>query len=100
VKKQKGSTYPGMRSELAVGSHRLWGRNPVYKIHSASGNILKLPDDHYLCIVPKPTADSARVLFPFEGDRLFSIILSKAFPLADDFLINNPTITRQIGQKK
>jgi hypothetical protein len=31
---------------------------------------------------------------------LFSIILSKAFPLADDFLINNPTITRQIGQKK
>jgi len=68
----------------------------TYKIHLGSGNIHMLPNDQYLCIVPKPTAESERVFLPFEGDRLFSIILSKAFLLADDTRIKDPTITRQI----
>jgi hypothetical protein len=74
------------------------GELRTYKIHLGSGNILMLPNDQYLCIVPKPTPDSERVFLPFEGDRLFSIILSKAFLLADDTRIKDPTITQQIGR--
>ncbi|MEX1094530.1 MAG: hypothetical protein WED34_00685 [Planctomycetales bacterium] len=33
---------------------------------------------------------------PFEGDRTLSIILSKAFLLAEDAKIDDPTITRQL----
>jgi hypothetical protein len=33
---------------------------------------------------------------PFEGDQTLSVILSKAFLLADDGSIVDPTITRQI----
>jgi hypothetical protein len=33
---------------------------------------------------------------PFEGDPVLSVILSKAFLLADDRAITDPTITRQI----
>jgi hypothetical protein len=36
------------------------------------------------------------VFLPFEGDRALSIILSKAFMLADDTRIKDPSITRQI----
>ena len=57
----------------------------TYKIHLGSGNILMSPNDQYLCIVPKQTvAGGERVLLPFEGDSTLSIILSKAFLLADD----------------
>jgi hypothetical protein len=43
------------------------------------------PNSHYLCIVPsydkKASADS--VFLPFEGDNTLSVILSKAFLLAN-----------------
>ncbi len=70
----------------------------TYKIHLGSGNILMEPNDQYLCIVPKAGAeDGAGGLFlPFEGDRTLSVILSKAFLLADDSRITDPSITRQI----
>ena len=69
-----------------------------YKIHVGSGNILMLPNDQYLCIVPgqgsaNPSSD---VQLPFEGDRTLAVILSKAFMLADDKNIKDATITRQI----
>lgn len=68
-----------------------------YKIHLGSGNILMSPNDQYLCIVPKPTNDAGgQVFLPFDGDRMFSIILSKAFLLADDAKIKDPSITHQI----
>ena len=38
-------------------------------------------------------------LLPFEGDRTLSVIVSKAFLLAADTRITDPTITRQIGVK-
>jgi hypothetical protein len=50
--------------------------------------------------VPKQSSASANesgVLLPFEGDSTLSIILSKAFLLADDTEIKDPTIVRQIG---
>ncbi len=69
----------------------------TYKIHLGSGNILMAPNDQYLCIVPKQTvAEGERVYLPFEGDGTLSVILSKAFLLADDARITDPTITRQI----
>jgi hypothetical protein len=72
----------------------------TYKIHLGSGNILMEPNDQYLCIVPKQgEVANESVLLPFEGDRTLSIILSKAFLLADDLKIKDETITRQIKQK-
>ncbi|WP_309095875.1 DUF4132 domain-containing protein, partial [Streptomyces sp.] len=61
------------------------GDRHTYKIHLGSGNILRTPNDQYLCIVPKsdPTAPGTGYL-PFEGDRMLSVILSKAMLLAED----------------
>lgn len=58
-----------------------------------------LPNDQYLCIVPSGSAETfgqGKVFLPFEGDRILSIILSKAFMLAEDKKITDSTITRQI----
>jgi hypothetical protein len=71
----------------------------TYKIHLGSGNILMEPNDQYLCIVPdrSPAAREADAQFlPFEGDRVFALILSKALLLADDTRITDPTILSQI----
>ncbi len=70
----------------------------TYKIHLGSGNILMEPNDQYLCIVPAQSADAGkdRVFLPFEGDTTLSVILSKAFLLADDAKIKDPTIVSQI----
>jgi hypothetical protein len=73
------------------------GELRTYKIHLGSGNILMSPNDQYLCIVPKQTtAVPERVFLPFEGDNLLSIILSKAFLLAEDTKITDATITSQL----
>ncbi|MGI5156408.1 DUF4132 domain-containing protein [Microbispora sp. CA-102843] len=71
------------------------GELRTYKIHLGSGNILMEPNDAYLCIVPRGSGD--RVFLPFEEDGgLLSVIVSKAFLLAADTEITDPTITRQI----
>ena len=75
----------------------------TYKIHLGSGNILMEPNGQYLCIVPdrsQHAADRAgRLFLPFEGDGTLAVILSKAFLLADDRKISDPSITRQIGMR-
>src|SRR5207247_1994023 len=73
----------------------------TYKIHLGSGNILMSPNDQYLCIVPKqaPSTGREKLLLPFEGDNTLSIILSKAFLLAGDTKIKDPTIISQISRK-
>ena len=72
----------------------------TYKIHLGSGNILMEPNDQYLCIVPERGGASAKagekVFLPFEGDGTLSVILSKAFLLAEDQKIKDETILRQI----
>jgi hypothetical protein len=71
----------------------------TYKIHLGSGNILMEPNDQYLCIVPDrspATAAGGELFLPFEGDATLSVILSKAFLLADDTAITDRTIVRQI----
>lgn len=73
----------------------------TYKIHLGSSNILMEPNDQYLCIVPARCgvlagkADNVGFL-PFEGDATLSLILSKAFLLANDTQITDLTIRRQI----
>ncbi|HEX3355673.1 MAG TPA: DUF4132 domain-containing protein [Tepidisphaeraceae bacterium] len=71
----------------------------TYKIHFGSGNILMEPNDQYLCIVPNRSTHTDHLFLPFEGDGALSIILSKAFLLADDKKITDPTILRQIEIK-
>jgi len=72
------------------------GEMRMYKIHLGSGNILMEPNDQYLCIVPGRGDDSGDLFLPFEGDRMLAIILSKAFLLAADRAIKDPTIVSQI----
>lgn len=74
------------------------GKLRSYKIHMGSGNILMEPNDQYLCIVPGRSAqkNDEKIFLPFEGDNMLSIIISKAFLLADDDKITDTTITRQI----
>jgi hypothetical protein len=76
------------------------GTRRHYKIHLGSGNILMEPNDQYLCIVPdaKARAGTPQVYLPFEGDATLSIILSKAFLLANDGAIKDPVILRQLGE--
>ncbi len=73
-----------------------------YKIHLGSGNILMSPNDQYLCIVPDRSsagqANNEKLFLPFDGDRTLSVIISKAFMLADDKKIKDPTIIMQIGR--
>ncbi len=73
----------------------------TYMIHLGSGSILMKPNDQYLLIVPDSRAKAERsaIYLPFEGDSTLSIILSKAFLLAEDRKITDPTIVRQIQAK-
>jgi hypothetical protein len=89
------------RCELGDRFLRVRGNLRTYKIHLGSTNIQMEPNDQYLCIVPgrgsQPGVKSVDPLvLPFEGDRALSIILSKAFMLAADDKITDPTILRQI----
>lgn len=77
------------------------GQLKTYKIHLGSSNILMLPNDLYLCIVPdiKQQEKATQNLFlPFEGDDMLSLILSKALLLANDHLIKDKSILQQITQ--
>jgi hypothetical protein len=79
------------------------GKLRTYKIHLGSGNILMEPNDQYLCIVPARSSEAVggdRLFLPFEGDATLSIVLSKAFLLAADDAIKDPTIVRQIAQHR
>ncbi len=73
------------------------GKKRTYKIHFGSGNILMEPNNRYLCIVPDALKASQEVFLPFEGDGVLSIILSKAFLLADDDKIKDRSILSQIS---
>lgn len=70
----------------------------TYRVHLGSTNILMEPGSEYLCIVPNRGAvwREGNVFLPFEGDSALSVILSKAFMLADDTAITDPLILSQI----
>jgi hypothetical protein len=76
---------------------RVRGSIREYKIHLGSGNILMEPNDAYLCIVRgRDAAVPDKVFLPFDGDPVLDLVLSKAFMLAHDDEITDPTITSQI----
>lgn len=77
------------------------GKLRTYKIHLGSTNILMEPNDQYLCIVADRSQKNhtENLFLPFEGDNGLSIILSKAFLLAEDDKITDTTITSQINRK-
>ncbi|WP_434595469.1 DUF4132 domain-containing protein [Streptomyces sp. A5-4] len=82
------------RTELTGRWLRVRGELRTYRIHLGSGNILLEPDDAHLRIVADPTPGREAVFLPFEEDGgLLSVILSKAFLLADDNRIADRTIT-------
>jgi len=78
---------------------KIKGKIRTYKIHIGSTNILMEPNDQYLCIVASRSKDKniSNIFLPFEGDQGISLILSKAFLLADDDKITDTTIISQIS---
>lgn len=76
------------------------GDRGTYRIHLGSGNVMMEPGNRYLCIVTDRSSVGAKkagkVWLPFEGDTILSIILSKAFLLAEDTKITDRTILSQI----
>lgn len=80
------------------------GQFRTYKIHLGSSNIQMEPNDKYLCIVadrsgPSRDTTHSRIFLPFEGDTTLALILSKAFMLANDSAISDPTILKQINSE-
>lgn len=88
------------RLELSDRFLRVHGHLNTYKIHVGSANIQIEPDDRYLCVVPGSSRrPSSKVMLPFEGDRVLSVILSKAVLLAADDKITDETILRQLRDR-
>ncbi|MEU3605924.1 DUF4132 domain-containing protein [Streptomyces sp. NPDC035033] len=89
------------RVELTDRFLRVRGELGAYRIHLGSGNVLREPSDAYLCVVVDRSREAGRaagkVFLPFEEDGgMLSVILSKAFLLAADDRITDPTITAQL----
>jgi hypothetical protein len=90
----------GDRCSLSEKFLVVQGTLRTYNIHLGSSNILMEPNSQYLCIVPNHHKSATESIFlPFEGDTTLSVILSKAFLLAEDAKIQDPTILSQIRQK-
>jgi hypothetical protein len=83
------------RCELIERHLVVRGQLYTYKIHLGSANILMEPGNTYLCIVPSRREPHEPVFLPFDDDRL-ALILSKAFLLADDARITDPSIVAQL----
>ncbi|UFH60293.1 DUF4132 domain-containing protein [Sulfurovum mangrovi] len=77
------------------------GKLRTYKIHIGSSNIQMEPDNQYLCIVQDRSMGlkGDKVMLPFEDDNMLSLILSKAFLLANDDKIKDKTILSQIRSR-
>ena len=73
------------------------GDRTTYRIHLGSANVLMEPGSRYLCIVHGAATKKSphHLPLPFEGDHTLSLILSKAFLLADDRKIKDQSILRQ-----
>jgi hypothetical protein len=92
------------RCELGERHLRVRGTRGAYRIHLGSGSVQMEPSGAYLCIVPASGGGRGRgdrggegeAMLPFEGDAAMSVILSKAFMLAEDHAITDRTITSQI----
>jgi hypothetical protein len=89
------------RCTLEARFLKVRGDRADYRIHLNSGNVLMEPDSRYLCLVEGAATKSMprNLPLPFEGDRVLSVILSKAFLLADDRNIKDDKILRQLAME-
>ncbi|GAA1601476.1 DUF4132 domain-containing protein [Kribbella karoonensis] len=87
------------RCELGDRFLTVRGDLRTYRIHLGSGNILMSPNDQYLCIVAARDGRAQKLFLPFDDDPVLSLVLSKAFLLANDTAIKDPTITAQINRR-
>jgi hypothetical protein len=92
------STKIASKVELGERFLRVFGTRRTYKVHLGSGNILMDPNDAYLCVVPARDRMTPRLHLPFDEDPMLSVILSKAFLLAADDKITDPSIVRQLDR--
>lgn len=83
------------RVEVGERFLRVRGTRRTYRIHLGSGNILMEPNDAYLCVVADRRR-STNLHLPFDEDQMLSMIVSKAFLLAEDHKITDETILRQL----
>ncbi|MFD7323787.1 DUF4132 domain-containing protein [Streptomyces sp. NPDC059875] len=89
------------RTELSDRFLRVRGELRSYRIHLGSGDVLMEPEGAPLPVdVDRDiAAGNEKVFLPFEEDGgLLSVILSKAFLLADDTRITDRAITARIRQ--
>jgi hypothetical protein len=85
------------RCELGDRWLEVRGDLRVYRIHLGTGNVSMEPGGTYLPIVPKAGAGPVgRVFLPFDDDPMLSLILGKAFLLANDTRISDRSIATQI----
>jgi hypothetical protein len=70
----------------------------AYRIHLNSGNILMSPSDRYLRITAARHPQAAKVVLPHDDDRVLAAIVGKAFLLAADATITDPSAASQIGR--
>ena len=68
----------------------------TYRIHLGSANVLMSPNDQYLCIVAARDKRASKLFLPFDDDPVLSLILSKAFMLAEDSTVGDRSIAAQI----
>ena len=87
------------RCELGDRWLEVRGDLRTYRIHLGTGNATMEPTDTYLPIVPKEgQGPVGRVFLPFNDDPMLSLILSKAFLLANDAAITDKSIAKQIRE--
>jgi hypothetical protein len=91
---------PGLAIADRCRIHDRWlrvrGDVRTYRIHLGSGNVMIDPTDTYLRLVPADGPGPAtKVFLPFDDDPMLSLILSKAFLLANDSEIRDRSIRSQ-----
>ncbi len=90
-----------LKERCALDGHFLVVRGSLneYRIHLGSANVLMEPGSRYLCIVQGPGDTTQSLHVPFEGDRVLSLILSKALLLVRDEAIKDVMIQRQLQRR-
>jgi hypothetical protein len=88
----------GLGAQCRLEGHFLWvqGTRGQYRIHLGSANVQMEPGSRHLCIVQGPGDSAAALQLPFDGDRVLSMILSKAILLVNDAKIKDQTILKQL----
>ncbi len=76
------------------------GKVNKYAIHIGSSSVMKLPEKRFVCIVPARRNEKNVPFLPYEGDARLSVIISKAFMLANDHKITDSLILDQIAGVK